>query len=70
MHLDIKKILKLEALLKSFKAKLLDEQSDQGKKLRAAIAKIQAIRALKQKNPNVDWSKLMPKAKNIKSKLE
>src|ERR1035437_5443222 len=40
-----------------FKAKLLSEKQPEGHKLKVAGAKIEALRQLKAKNPNVDWSK-------------
>ncbi len=41
------------------KAKMLARDQPQGKKLEVQGAKIEAIRQLKSKNPNVDWDEML-----------
>jgi hypothetical protein len=66
--MSLKKINKLEKLLKNLKVKLLSNDQLAGKKLQAVGGRILAIKELKEKDSSKDWSKLIPKDDNEKPK--
>ena len=54
------RINKLQKLLKSLRAKLLDADTREGKKVAAIGGRGLAVRQLKEKNPKIKWDEIIP----------